>query len=460
MRLLVALAPPGLPRLDEVGLSLPVLGVAAALSLVTSLAFGLLPAWRASAADPLNALRASGGRTAGEGRGAGRTRRGLLVAEIACSLVLLVVTGTVAQSFGHLLRSARGVGTEPVTMAQADLSEVKYVGDGAFTTDGNDGPSRARSAAIERAIAKLQALPGVASVGVTSVLPLTGDSETDGVRRPDHPLPFAETPLANLRQISPGYFASLGIPIVAGRGFTDADRSNTRVVIVSERTAKAVWPGESPVGHTIEKWDRVYTVVGVAADARLNDPKRDVSMFYLPFWDYPPFSPVFLVRGSGTSGPEIREALWSVDPQVAIPTVLPLTVQTNRALAVERFQALLIGCFGLAGLLLAALGMYGVLGLRGNGADARMGAADGARVVARAAAATGAARCGAACAGRGAGGDGRRRAGHPGGGRHAVWRWGCDLAGKPGAGAGRGARGAGDDSVAGGAAFGPESGAG
>ncbi len=362
VHLLLALAPAGLPRLDQVRLSLPVLGVAAVLSLATSLAFGLLPAWRAGAADPLRAMGNSSSRTAGEGRGAARTRTTLLIAEIACSLVLLTVTGLVARSFGHLLTSARGLSENPVTMAEATLSDPRYMGDGGFTADGNDAPSRARNAMIERTLAKLQALPGVRTAAITSTLPLTGDINVDLVQRTDRPLLAIDTKLANLRMISPGYFAALGIPMVSGRDFNGSDREHTRVVIVSEKTARAVWPGENPVGHTIEKWDRVYTVVGVSADVRLNDPRRDVAMFYIPFWDYPPFSPVFLVQGDGVSGPEIRQAIWSVDPQVAIPELLPLRVQTDRALAVERFQTLLIASFGAAALLLAALGVYGVLG--------------------------------------------------------------------------------------------------
>ena len=308
------------------------------------------------------AAPASGFRSAGESRGATRTRQALLVAEIACSLVLLAVTGLVTRSFSSLLTSSRSLSALPVTMAEVQLSDTRYAGDGSYTTDGGDAPSHARDSMIERTLAKLRALPGVREAGITSTVPLTGDMSVDEVRRPDHPLPEGHMPLANLRMISPGYFASLGIPMVAGRHFTAADHKNTRVVILSEKTARAAWPGQSPLGHTLEHWNRTYTVVGVAADARVSDPTRNIAMMYLPFWDYPPFDPVFLVRGSGVAGPEVRRAIWSVDPQVAIPTLLPLRVQTDAALAVDRFQTLLVGAFGVAGLLLAALGVYGVLG--------------------------------------------------------------------------------------------------
>ena len=361
LHLFLHFAPRTLPRLDEVRLSVPVLLVAMSLSLLISVFSGVVPIWRAAQADPLRALQRGSYRNVGEGRSAGRLRTGLLIAEIACSVLLLAVTGLLAQSFSRLLTSARAVGAEPVTVAQANLTSPQYEGDGGFTGDGGDAPSRARDAMIEGTLARFRTLPGIEAAAITSVLPLTGNMSVDGVRRPDHPLPSGQEPLANLRLISPGYFAALGIPILSGRAFTAADREHTRVAIVSEQTARAVWPGENPVGRTLEHWDRTYTVVGVAADARLNDPRQDVSMFYLPFWDYPPFSPVFLVRGSAVSEGEIRTAIWSVDPQVAIPTLLTLRVQTEEALAVERFQTVLVSSFGLAGLLLTAIGVYSVL---------------------------------------------------------------------------------------------------
>ena len=361
MRLLLAVAPADLPRLDGVRLSLPVLAAAVALSFCTCLLFGAVPAWRAANADPLRALGSGGMRVSGESRGAARLRHGLLIAEIACSVVLLVATGLLAGSFGRLLTSARALGAEPVTMAQVDLNDSHYVGDGTPTEDGKDVPSQARDGFIERSLAKLGALPGVQSCAIASRMPLTGDMNVDGIVRPDHPMPQGQIPLANLIVTSPNYFVGLGIPIVSGRAFADGDRENPGVAIISEATARAAWPGENPVGHLLRLFNRNYTVVGVAADARITDAKRDAPVFYLPFWDYPPFNPVFLVRGSNISGPEVRRAIWSVDPQVAIPTLLPIRVQTERSLAVERFQTLLVSSFGAAALLLAALGVYGVL---------------------------------------------------------------------------------------------------
>jgi ABC-type antimicrobial peptide transport system permease subunit len=170
--------------------------------------------------------------------------------------------------------------------------------------------------------------------------------------------------MANRRFISPGYLATMRIPLLAGRDFSEEDRRNPRVVIVSEKTAKAVWPDENPLGRTIRHWDRIYTVVGVTADARINDLKRDVAVYYLLYWDFPPERPVFLVRSSQTIqalGPEMRRTIWSVDPDISIPTVISLDAQLAESVAAEKFQTVILSSFGGAALLLAVLGIYGVL---------------------------------------------------------------------------------------------------
>lgn len=378
LRVLLALAPAGLPRLANVHLSLPVLALSAALSLATSIAFGILPAVRALRMQPIQAMQVASGRVAGEGRSGGWLRQGILALQLGCSVVLLVATGVVTQSFGRLLTQAQAFASEPVTMAQADLQAPQYSDGGSLPDNaGADAGSLHRDATIDETLRRLAALPGVETAALTSVLPLTGDISVDGVERPDHPLPQGQTPLANLRMVAPGYFRALGIPLQQGRDFAAGDRNHARVTIVSAATARAAWGQESPIGHTLLHWGRTYTVIGVAADARINDLRRDASIFYLPYWDYPPFSPVYLVQTSpGTqTGPphaalldpqQIRKAIWSVDPQVAIPTVLPLKVQTAQSVALERFQALLLGGFGVAALLLAALGVYGVLSYEVN----------------------------------------------------------------------------------------------
>jgi len=353
-----------LPRVNEVHLSAPMLIFALGLSIVTSLGFGVLPAFRSFRVLPQGALQANSTRLS-SGKQAARTRRLLVTVEVACSVTLLIVTGLITRSFSHVLTQGRQFSSQQIAMAKADLSNAKYVSGEAMLNDpGAEAGSLARDAMIDRTLDKLRALPGVETAAITSVMPLTGDMNVDALERPDHPVPRGKLPMANRRFISPGYLGIMGIPLLAGRDFEDGDRGRQRAVILSEKAARSAWPGENPLGRTLRHWGRIYTVVGVTAEARINDLKRDVAVFYLPYWDFPPESPVFLVRNSRTIqsvGPEMRQAIWSIDPDISIPTVISLDAQVDESVATERFQTVILSSFGGAALLLAVLGVYGVL---------------------------------------------------------------------------------------------------
>lgn len=353
-----------LPRLNEVHLSAPMLVFALGLSIATSLGFGILPALRSFRVMPQSALQASSTRLTSS-KQAAHTRKMLVAIEVACSITLLIVTGLLTRSFSHLLTQDRAFNSQSVSVARADLSSSRYSsGEGIPDNPGADPGSLARAEMIDRTLDKLRALPGVQSVAATSVIPLTGDTSVDGIHRVDHPVPEGQVPMANRRFISPGYLSTMRIPLIAGRDFSEEDRTNPRVVIVSEKTAKAAWPDENPLGRSIRHWGRVYTVVGVTADARISDLKRDVAVYYLPYWDFPPATPVFLVRSSQAIqalGPEMRQAIWSIDPDISIPTVISLDAQLDESVATEKFQTIILSSFGGAALLLAVLGIYGVL---------------------------------------------------------------------------------------------------
>jgi len=353
-----------LPRLNEVHLSLPILGFALGLSLLTSLSFGVLPALRSLRVTPHSALQSNSTRSS-VNRQAVRTRRLLVAVQVACSITLLVVTGLITRSFSRLLSQNRHFNSERMVMAEAELNNREYSsGPGLPDNFGSDPGSLARGAMLTHTLEKIRSLPGVESAAITSVLPLTGDMSVTGLHRTDHPVPQGQVPMANRRFISPGYFEVMGIPLLSGRDFTEHDRENLRVVILSEKAARAVWPDENPLGHTLEHWGRIYTVIGVAADARINDLKRNAAVFYLPLWDYPPFVPVFMVRSSRSVqalGPEMRQAIWSVDPDISIPTITSLEEMVDESVATERFQTVILSSFGGAALLLAVLGIYGVL---------------------------------------------------------------------------------------------------
>jgi predicted permease len=353
-----------LPRLNEVQLSLPILAFALGLSVFTSLGFGVLPALRSLRVTPQNALQSNTMRLS-INKQALRTRRLLVAVEVGSSVTLLVVTGLITRSFSHVLAQDRQFSSQYVAMARTDLSNSRYSsGEGIPNNPGEDPGSVARDAMIDRTLDKLRTLPGVESAAITSVVPLTGDMSVDGLVRPDRPVPAGQVPMANRRFISPGYLATMRIPLLAGRDFSEEDRKSPHVVIVSEKTAKTVWSDENPVGHTIKHWGRIYTVIGIAANARINDLRRDAPIFYLPYWDFPPATPVFLVRSSQsiqTLGPVIRQTVWNVDSDVSIPTIASLDAQVDESVATEKFQTVILSTFGGAALLIAVLGIWGVL---------------------------------------------------------------------------------------------------
>jgi ABC-type antimicrobial peptide transport system permease subunit len=177
-------------------------------------------------------------------------------------------------------------------------------------------------------------------------------------------LPEGQALNANARWVSPSYFSVLAIPILEGRAFTLADREHRHVLMLSQKTARDIFPGEDPIGRTVRFEGASYTVAGVVADARINNLKTDADMVYAPYWERPPWTISFLVRGSQSSdalAPAMRRAIWKIDPQVAIPVLKSMDDQVTDSVATERFTTFLLSSFGFAALMLALLGVYGVL---------------------------------------------------------------------------------------------------
>ena len=360
VRLLIALAPANIPRLDDVRVSLPVLAFSGGLSIAAAIMFGMLPALRSLRVAPQAALRVNSTRAANAPESQ-RTRSWMVAAQLACTVVLLIVTSLALRSFSRLLRQDRGFNASHVTLAQVDLFAAQYdVGGG----KGN----LVRLAFADRALLALGQLPGVQSVAVTSVAPLTGETWVDNLTRPDHPVPPQQAPAINVRWINPDYLSTMQGSLVAGRNIATADRANPYVALISERTAREGFPGENPLGRKITGLvpddEHPITVIGVVADTRINGLKDTAAMVYLPYWAYTPLTLSFLVRSSQTSNaliPEIRHTIWQIDSQVALPTLKSMDEQVSDSVAADRFQAIVLSAFGLAALLLALLGVYGVL---------------------------------------------------------------------------------------------------
>ncbi len=361
VRLLLAFAPANIPRLDEVKVSFPVLAFCAGLSITAALIFGLLPALRSLRVQPQSALQANSTRTVNS-QESHRVRSLLVAAQVACTIVLLIVTSLALRSFSNLVHQNRGFNSTHIALAQVDLFARQY---GDFTGAGKG----AKLNFADRALDNLGRLPGVQSVALTSVAPLTGETWVDTLERPDHPLPPGQQPPINVRWISPEYLSTMQIPLVAGRNLTASDRNNPEVVLLSERAVRENFAGENPIGKKIASLvpdgKIPFTVIGVVADTRINGLKDSAAMAYAPYWDFTPWTLSFLVRSAQPGEsliPAMRRAIWQIDPQVAIPTLKSLDDQVSDSVSTDRFQAMLLSGFGASALLLALLGVYGVLG--------------------------------------------------------------------------------------------------
>jgi predicted permease len=255
-----------------------------------------------------------------------------------------------AKSLATLLRSDRGFDTSNVVTAEVNLRARTYDQD------------QQRIAFDDGLLARLHALPGVTSAALVSAMPLEGETWIEGIFRPDKPT--HHPPLWNVRWVSPAYFSLMRERLAAGRFFEERDRDLNNAII-SEASAKAGWPGENPVGRQFKWRDKLFTVIGVVADSRTNSLKdAPVNMVYMPYRSLPPYSVVFLVRSTQapeTIIPDVRSAIWAQNPAVTIARVKTLDAQVKDSLAGERFQTFILVAFGLAALLLAMLGVYGVL---------------------------------------------------------------------------------------------------
>jgi predicted permease len=220
----------------------------------------------------------------------------------------------------------------------------------------------ARLALVEGILNRLRTLPGAQSVALGSAMPLEGETWVESINRADkhvnHP------PLSNARWVSADYFRLLRERLVAGRLIEERDR-DSNVLVISESSAKAAWPGENPVGKQIRWRDKLFTVIGIVADSRTNSLKdTPVNMMYFGYRALAPFPMIFMIRTKQSPNeiiPDVRRAIWDQDPEITISRVKTLDSQVKDSLAPERFQTFILVAFGISALLLAMLGIYGVL---------------------------------------------------------------------------------------------------
>jgi predicted permease len=364
VHLLVALRPGNLPRVLEVRINPEALLFAAAVTLAAGLLAGLAPAvgtLRTVRVDLGSALRqgsqgAGGGAGGRGGRGGNRLRRGLVVAEIAMSLALLIGAGLLIRSFAKLLAVSPGFDADGVLAASLPLPRARYRSDAQVV------------AFVDQLLRRTAALPGVVAAGIVDSVPF-GNAEVDGdifiFGRPK-PRP-GEAINAQQQEVSGGYFHAMRIPLRRGRTFDDRDSPSAPVVIVNEDLARHAWPGEDPIGKQL-KWgeqDRWMTVVGVVGNVHqfsLNEkPTLDT---YVPYRQVPtPFFTLVVRRAANPLGlaAQLRQEVLALDRQQPIARLGLLAEMVDRSLAQRRFQMLLIGSLALLALVLASLGVYGVM---------------------------------------------------------------------------------------------------
>jgi len=356
--LLVAIAPAGTPRIGEVAVSGRVLAFGAVITLVAGLLFGLVPAVRSSAVD-IGATLREGGRGPAGGAGGLRVRSALVVVQVALALLLLVGAGLVVRSFENLRTQDFGFRPENVVVARVGLPGTRY-------------PDAAARRAFARALdERLGALPGVDAAGLVSPAPLSGFDGDVSFTVEGRPLPApGEIETVWYRQATPGYFAAMAIPIVAGRGLSAADTDGTpTAVVINETMAAAVFPAESPLGKRINVGDPAdpvwWQIVGVVGDVK-NFGLRQGSRYalYMSTDQLPPGTLFPALRSTLPPADVIaalRGAVTDLDPLLAVADAAPMTEVVRKALGPERFLSVLLSLFSLAGLLLAVVGLYGVV---------------------------------------------------------------------------------------------------
>ena len=349
-----------LPRVEEIGLDLRVLGFALVLSLLTGLLFGLAPVWRVAGRDLAEGL-ASGGRSVAGGSGIHRARSALVLGEVALAFVLLAGASLLLRSFERLQQVDPGFASDRVLTARVSLPRLAYPEGERWLAFGRD------------LLARAEAEPGVRFAALVSDAPL-GDSPPYfgfGIQGGETPQPGAVQDAA-VFTASTAYFETLRIPLVRGRLFEPGDRAGGQdVAILSESAAQRYWKGRDPIGARITFGDPTdpeaswLTVVGVVGDVLHEQLNSEAyPQIYLPFEQAPMRSMVLTLRTSGNPSalvPAIRRELAALDPTLPLADVSTLDDRKAVSLSRPRVNATVLGGFALAALVLAAVGIYGVV---------------------------------------------------------------------------------------------------
>jgi putative ABC transport system permease protein len=364
-RTLTVLASAGVPRADQISIDLPVLLFTLGAALLTSVAFGLMPAVHLSRQDLHESLK-EGGRQQGPAIGR-RARELLIVAEVALSIVLLIGAGLLVRSLWRLQQVNPGFAAENVLAMEVSLPTARY-------EEGEQMPF------YQRLEERVRSITGVAEVGAINILPLSNNYDSRGIQVEDHPMPEGQGFGPQARSITPRYFRAMQIPMIRGREFDEHDiESAQRVVIISRTMAEKYWPGQDALGKRITfnsgiPRDQQQTVggpgsrvvVGIVGDVKhLGLDEADVPMFYTPHTQQPSYHTMRVVVRTHIDAAgltrQVREALSQMDRDVPLSQVATLTGALDARVAAPRMRATLLAIFAGLAMVLAAVGVYGVV---------------------------------------------------------------------------------------------------
>ena len=346
----------GIPGWNKIGLDYRVLGFTLGVSLLTGILFGLFPAWHASKSDLNESLKEGSKGSAGQGRK--RFRNALIVSEVTLALVLLVGAGLMMRSLWRLMDVRPGFNPQSLSTFQISLPQAQY------------GQNEQMVAFYSELTKRLQNLPGVEAVASIDMMPMGGSGGTTTFVVEGRPAPPpGQYPEANARTSSPGYFQTMRIPVVKGRDFTERDTADTPlVVVVNETMARKYWPNEDPIGkRLLDPQNRIppAEVIGVVGDVKhfgLDDAAEEY--IYTSSLQTPGSSMYLVVRT--TTDPvsmtaTLRREVQSLDKELPVFDVKPMSQRIVESTGARRLVMFLLGVFAAVALILASVGIYGVL---------------------------------------------------------------------------------------------------
>ena len=366
---LLALAAGELPRASEIRIDRAVLGFSLLLSVVTGLLFGIIPAWRTTSFNVHHMLR-EGGRGA-VGSDSGRLRTVLIVAEVALAVILVIGAGLMARSFVALTDVDPGFTPQNLVAVQFTIESDRYPNQPAPPAVPGAPPVRVPAGYTRfysQAIEQVRTLPGIVSAAAVKDPPFRGNGERNGFGIPGRPVPPGQDPPScTVIHVSDGYFKTIGARIVDGREFTPQDRFDAPfVVVVNEAFARQFFPGTRTVGQRVLRGaNNPVEIVGVVNDIRqvaMAEPARPT--MYLHNLQNSRVKTTIVARTQGdplAMSAAIRDAVWAIDPKQPITAIFTFDESVSRALARPRLVTVLLLSFGAVGLLLGAVGIYGVL---------------------------------------------------------------------------------------------------